>query len=298
MTAQVTTTGSVIGAGPIMKQRLERQRRFHADPPMRRSMSRARRGRRRGGEKRRRALARDERERRRERDEAQRLRSYAERPAARRAGERRSTTAKRDARRRGSRPRRRRAMRPRRHCRCIHRHAVQRPAAAPSMMSGAVKKIPVVEGPVEPAPDHEADQNRRHDRPAEHADLAEARGERGLPFVAGGASARREPRRVLHLPVRPSCRARSWRGLSGERRLAVAERPPPPDAGSASTGAARAHAAASARPARAGPRRARPSASPRSRPRAPRDRRRPRRAGRRSRPCRRQTVNTPPLTAQ
>ena len=64
-----------------------------------------------------------------------------------------------------------------RHCRCIHRHAVHRPAAAPSMMSGAVKKMPVFKRPVEPAPDGDADKDRRDDRPSEHADLAEARGE-------------------------------------------------------------------------------------------------------------------------
>ena len=63
------------------------------------------------------------------------------------------------------------------HCRCIHRHAVHKPAAAPSMMSGAVKKMPVFNVQSSQRPITTPIRIGRDDRPAEHADLAEARGE-------------------------------------------------------------------------------------------------------------------------
>ena len=70
------------------------------------------------------------------------------------------------------------------------------------MMKGAVKNMcgPAFphESPVEPAAENDAEQDRRDDRPAEHADLAEARGERRLGILAkrrlrSAAGARRSP---------------------------------------------------------------------------------------------------------
>ena len=66
------------------------------------------------------------------------------------------------------------------------------------MISGAVKKIPGVQRRVEPAADDDAEQDRRDDRPAQNADLAEPRSDRRLRIVAELAVAlRRQPRRLL-----------------------------------------------------------------------------------------------------
>ena len=112
------------------------------------------------------------------------------------------------------------------HCRCIHRHADHKPAAGAEHDERRGEENPGAEGAVEPAADDDANENRRHDRPAEHADLAEPGASEGSGSSTGGIRAPLRPARASAC-CRGGCRrARSWRSLGRERRFAVAERLP------------------------------------------------------------------------
>ena len=56
-------------------------------------------------------------------------------------------------------------------------------SSTPISSSGALQKMPVPKLVVEPASDEEADQGRRDDDPAEHADLADEAHHRRLAFL-------------------------------------------------------------------------------------------------------------------
>ncbi len=98
---------------------------------------------------------------------------------------------------------------------CIHCQADQKPSAAPTISSGAEKKMPVPKSRSSQRPANSAEQRRRDDGPAEHADLAETRAKRRLGIASpswralGGDGA----------PPRPAGLARRRAGAACSRRI-------------------------------------------------------------------------------
>ena len=141
------------------------------------------------------------------------------RPAGRRGSGRRSTRANRNGPRPARRPRQER-RRARRRSLPVHpspgdpqaRRRAQHDERRGEEDSG-------LQHPVEPAADEDAEQDRRDDRPAEHADLAEARGDGRLGIVAELPIPLRGDAAPPSRSCRCACRAaRSWRGLARERQ--------------------------------------------------------------------------------
>ena len=108
-----------------------------------------------------------------------------------------------------------------RHCLCIHRHADQQPEPTPSISNGALQKMPVPNMWSSHRPTNRPIERRRHDHPAQDADLADEARHRRLAFASTSAAGVRV---ALANRVGQAVRARSG---SGPR--AVGAHGPPPD---------------------------------------------------------------------
>ena len=129
----------------------------------------------------------------RDQDERRRRARRSARPGRRRRGQVRPSRMRTTLHHSEPKCGRARARRPRRrrrratahgHCRCIHRQADPQARRRAEHDERRGEEDSRLQRPVEPAADDDAEQDRRDDRPAQHADLAEARGEGRLGIVA------------------------------------------------------------------------------------------------------------------
>ena len=96
----------------------------------------------------------------------------------------------------------REAMKGRAHALFIHFQADQHPRSTPISNNGPVKNRPVPNRASRVAADENADQGRRHDDPAEHADLRQTTSDRRLPFREPSLATFAVQPRAFHQRVR------------------------------------------------------------------------------------------------